>query len=99
MHLPAEAQVPGHLRQVLWREGGTEEVIVQDVASLERLLLHEVDREHGPSVRITGAKKLKILGYLGVGFPIVELGTSSFKVYRGISFIPVSFFKCAKATA
>ncbi|RLM93017.1 hypothetical protein C2845_PM08G30780 [Panicum miliaceum] len=62
------------------------EVIVEDAASLERLLLHEVD--NGPSVRITGAEKLKILGYLGVGFPIVELGNSSFKVYRGRSFIP-----------
>ena len=75
------------------------EVIVEDAASLERLLLHEVERDNGPSVRITGAEKLKILGYLGVGFPIVELGSTSFKVYRGISFIPISFFKCAKATA
>ncbi|CAL4961123.1 unnamed protein product [Urochloa decumbens] len=53
------------------------EVVVEDAASLERLLLHEVD--NGPSVRITGAAKLKILGYLGAGFPIVELGNSSFK--------------------
>ncbi|XP_025814409.1 F-box/LRR-repeat protein At2g42730-like [Panicum hallii] len=55
------------------------EVIVEDAASLERLLLHEVD--NGPTVRITGAEKLKILGYLGVGFPIVELGNSSFKFF------------------
>ncbi|RLN24488.1 hypothetical protein C2845_PM07G28230 [Panicum miliaceum] len=83
MHLPAEAQVPGHPDRCFGEREELSEVIVEDAASLERLLLHEVD--NGPSVRITGAEKLKILGYLGVGFPIVELGNSSFK-----GLVPVS---------
>ncbi|KAG2545952.1 hypothetical protein PVAP13_9KG471273 [Panicum virgatum] len=50
---------------------------------LERLLLHE--ENYGPSVRITGATKLKMLGYLGTGFPVIQFGDSIFK-----SMVPVS---------
>jgi len=46
-------------------------------------LLHEAN--YGPSVRITGATKLKMLGYLGTGFPIIQLGDSIFK-----GMVPVS---------
>jgi len=55
-----------------------DDLVIQDASSLERLLLHEAN--YGPSVRITGATKLKMLGYLGTGFPIIQLGDSIFKV-------------------
>ncbi|CAL4942419.1 unnamed protein product [Urochloa decumbens] len=60
-----------------------DDLIIEDASSLERLLLHEVN--YGPSVRITGATKLKMLGYLGTGFPNIQLGDSIFK-----GMIPVS---------
>ncbi|KAG2556386.1 hypothetical protein PVAP13_8NG078100 [Panicum virgatum] len=60
-----------------------EELVVEDAASLERLLLHELD--NGMSVRIIGATKLKMIGYLATGFPIFVLNNSIFK-----SMVPVS---------
>jgi len=60
-----------------------DDLVIQDASSLERLLLHEAN--YGPSVRITGATKLKMLGYLGTGFPIIQLGDSIFK-----GMVPVS---------
>ncbi|CAL4936781.1 unnamed protein product [Urochloa decumbens] len=60
-----------------------EDLVVEDASSLERLLLHQVN--YGPSVRITGATKLEMLGYLGTGFPIIQLGDSIFK-----GMVPVS---------
>ncbi|RLN08799.1 hypothetical protein C2845_PM11G11400 [Panicum miliaceum] len=60
-----------------------EELVVEDAASLERLLLHE--RDNGMSVRIIGATKLKMIGYLATGFPIFVLDNSIFK-----SMVPVS---------
>ncbi|KAL6637594.1 hypothetical protein ACP70R_025166 [Stipagrostis hirtigluma subsp. patula] len=60
------------------------DLVLEDAASLERLLLHEVG--YGPSVRITGAAKLRMLGYLGNGFPSLQLGNTIFK-----STVPVSF--------
>ncbi|TVU44007.1 hypothetical protein EJB05_03431, partial [Eragrostis curvula] len=65
------------------REIELEELVVDDTPSLERLLLHEV--QYGPSVKIKDATKLKMLGYLGTGFPIIELGNSVFK-----GMVPVS---------
>ncbi|TVU20698.1 hypothetical protein EJB05_30289, partial [Eragrostis curvula] len=59
------------------REIEMEELVVEDAPSLERLLLHEV--QYGPSVRIKDATKLKMLGYLATGFPVIELGNSVFK--------------------
>lgn len=55
-----------------------ENIVVEDGASLERLMLHKVN--YGPSVRITRPTKLKMLGYLGAGIPIIQLGYSTFKV-------------------
>ncbi|GJN22822.1 hypothetical protein PR202_gb10421 [Eleusine coracana subsp. coracana] len=55
-----------------------EDIVIKDAASLERLLLDEA--LYGPSVRITGVRNLKILGYLGTGFPVIELDTTIFKV-------------------
>ncbi|CAL4912935.1 unnamed protein product [Urochloa decumbens] len=60
-----------------------EELVVEDAASLERLLLHELDS--GMSVRIIGATKLKMIGYLATGFPIFALDNSIFK-----SMVPVT---------
>ncbi|CAL4951772.1 unnamed protein product [Urochloa decumbens] len=61
------------------REGEIEldDLVVEDAPSLERLLLHHVT--HGPSVRITGATKLNMLGYLGTGFPTIEIDKLIFK--------------------
>ena len=64
-----------------------DDLVIQDASSLERLLLHEAN--YGPSVRITGATKLKMLGYLGTGFPIIQLGDSIFKV-RSMRIFPAS---------
>jgi hypothetical protein len=66
-----------------------EDLVVEDASSLERLLLHELD--YGPSVRITGATRLKMLGYLGTGFPIILLGDSIFKV-RSMRIFPASSY-------
>jgi hypothetical protein len=55
-----------------------DDLVVEDALCLERLLLHHVT--YGPSVRITGATKLNMLGYLGTGFPTIEVGKSIFKV-------------------
>ncbi|CAO2043461.1 unnamed protein product [Urochloa humidicola] len=60
-----------------------EDIVIEDAASLERLLLHEVN--YGPSVKFTRPTKLKMLGYLGTGFPIIQLGHSIFK-----AMVPVS---------
>ncbi|CAN6285451.1 unnamed protein product [Urochloa humidicola] len=54
-----------------------EELVVEDAASLERLLLDVLD--NGMSVRIIGAAKLKMIGYLATGFPILALDNSIFK--------------------
>ncbi|XP_039822555.1 F-box protein At1g80960-like [Panicum virgatum] len=64
-----------------WKE--LEELVVEDAASLERLLLHELD--NGMSVRTIGATKLKMIGYLATGFPIFALNNSNLK-----SMVPVS---------
>jgi hypothetical protein len=50
--------------------------VVEDAPCLERLLLHHTT--YGPSVRITGATKLNMLGYLGTGFPTIQVGESIF---------------------
>ncbi|CAO2185793.1 unnamed protein product [Urochloa humidicola] len=62
------------VRWIERREGEIEldDVVVEDAPSLERLLLHHVT--YGPSVRIRGATKLNMLGYLGTGFPTIEIG-------------------------
>jgi hypothetical protein len=65
-------------RVVKMEEVELDDLAIEDASSLERLLLHEV--EYGPSVRITGATKLKMLGYLGTGFPKIQLGDLVFKV-------------------
>ncbi|CAO2174710.1 unnamed protein product [Urochloa humidicola] len=60
------------VRWIERREGVIEldDLVVEDAPSLERLLLNHVT--YGPSVRIRGATKLKMLGYLGTGFPTIE---------------------------
>jgi hypothetical protein len=65
-----------------------DDLVIQDASSLERLLLHELN--NGTSVRIIGATKLKMIGYLATGFPIIALNNSIFKVQH---FIPASLFK------
>ncbi|KAK3145621.1 hypothetical protein QOZ80_3BG0255260 [Eleusine coracana subsp. coracana] len=60
-----------------------EDIVIKDAASLERLLLDEA--LYGPSVRITGVRNLKILGYLGTGFPVIELDTTIFKCMVPVS--------------
>lgn len=56
------------------------DLVVEDAASLERLLVHELDV--GPSIKILGATKLKMIGYLATGFPIFALNNSIFKVFH-----------------
>ncbi|KAG2597296.1 hypothetical protein PVAP13_5KG200700 [Panicum virgatum] len=60
-----------------------EDIVVEDASSLERLVMH--DSKYGPSVTIPGPTKLKMLGYLGNGFPIIQLGHTIFK-----AMVPVS---------
>ena len=55
-----------------------DDLVVEGAPCLERLLLHHMT--YGPSVRITGATKLNMLGYLGTGFPTIQVGESIFKV-------------------
>ena len=55
-----------------------DDLVVEGAPCLERLLLSHVT--YGPSVRITGATKLNMLGYLGTGFPTIQVGESIFKV-------------------
>ncbi|GJN22706.1 hypothetical protein PR202_gb10301 [Eleusine coracana subsp. coracana] len=62
-----------------------ENLIIEDAASLERILLHEAN--YGPSIRIIGATKLRMLGYLGTGFPVIELGNSIFKAMVPFSLV------------
>ncbi|CAL5025793.1 unnamed protein product [Urochloa decumbens] len=62
-----------------------EDILIEDAPSLERLLLHEVN--YGPSVRITRPTKLKMLGYLGTGFPIIQLGHSIFKAMVPVNLV------------
>jgi hypothetical protein len=66
-----------------------EDIEVEDASSLERLVMHET--KYGPSVRIPGPTKLKMLGYLGNGFPIIQLGHTIFKVRSSMHIFPPSF--------
>ncbi|KAL6636584.1 hypothetical protein ACP70R_024156 [Stipagrostis hirtigluma subsp. patula] len=49
------------------------------------MLLHHVT--YGPSVKITGATKLNMLGYLGTGFLTIQLGDSIFKAMVPVSLV------------
>ena len=64
-----------------------EDIVVEDASSLEWLVMH--DSKYGPSVRITGPTKLKMLGYLGNGFPIIQLGHTIFKVRSSMHIFPI----------
>ncbi|TVU44136.1 hypothetical protein EJB05_03569 [Eragrostis curvula] len=52
------------------------DLVVEDAVSLEQLVLDQIDQ--GPSVDITGATKLKVLGYLQTGFPVFDHGNLVF---------------------
>ncbi|TVU20695.1 hypothetical protein EJB05_03441, partial [Eragrostis curvula] len=62
-----------------------DDLVVEGAVSLERLLLDQIT--YGPSVRITGATKLKMIGYMGTGFPAIVLDNSIFKAMVPLNFV------------
>ncbi|CAL5065999.1 unnamed protein product [Urochloa decumbens] len=54
-----------------------ERLVVEDAPALERLLAHDIN--WGPSINVMHAPRLQMLGYLGVGIPELQLGSTLFR--------------------
>ncbi|CAM0148252.1 unnamed protein product [Urochloa decumbens] len=62
-----------------------EDLVVEDAPNLERLLLDVLG--NGMSVRVIGATKLKMIGYLATGIPVLALNNSIFKRMVPVSLV------------
>ncbi|RLM84673.1 F-box/FBD/LRR-repeat protein [Panicum miliaceum] len=72
-----------------------EQLIVEDAPALERLLAHDIN--WGPSINVMHAPRLKMLGYLGVGIPELQLGSALFRSMRAVRLS--AEFRCVRTLA
>lgn len=82
-------------RRLLEEAGELERLVVENAPALERLLAHDIN--WGPSIHVTHAPRLRMLGYLGVGIPELQLGSTLFRSMSAVRL--AAQFRCLRILA